>query len=603
MSRRPSVHVFNFEEDDHVLAPFTAQGSPSSMAPLMGYSDGADTTPNTPLNGKSTKLPQKPAARRASNSPMWNKPDVDWSRTRGTSTSFLPFGLFGGGGGANQAQSTYTPITPMDPNQPFSSPYSDEKNHIELDMDEDLVVGEKHVKGRRRQSSNSVMSFFEQFSNTPRHSFKIQRSRRAAERVGFATIVVVLILVFSIRHGKSKVTHLAQQAKVKAVGRPNPLRTNVPLSSFRANLREGRGYVTTFPYGGLTNQLIELFKVVHVAQRLDRTAILTDLSAVHSEGGDRPLAEFFDMKTFAARSNASLVSWNDVKLVDKIGTQPERLSCWGARNEGEEEPLARYNIKTDFWPFPEEFRVVSSIENSITFPNIELLNEKDNTPWLTQFANAAFGSVEKTPAFPDPQVLCLENTFYVPNIRTFDGAPDYKHPIEELSHEGPIWEDVGRHLHFNKHINHLTDELLIALLGSNRKKFIGVHLRQGDFIELGRASSAIDEVAETFKAGVERVQAALRSRKRGPKTDLPVLFATDSTDPAFIKKLAKLGWIYINHVEFATQARFGGWYPGVLDSSILSRASGFVGTRQSTFSYVAARRVESWHGGATLIVG
>lgn len=357
------------------------------------------------------------------------------------------------------------------------------------------------------------------------------------------------------------------------------------------------------------NQLIEMFKVVHVAQRLDRTAILTDLAAVHSEGGDRPLDEFFDLKAFAYYSNASVVSWNDVKLVDTVGTQPEHLSCWGAREQGEDEPLKRYNIKTDFWPYPEEYRVMSSIENSITFPNIELLESNDQTPWLTDFARSTFGTIDKAPAFPDPNLLCLENTFYVPNIRNFDGAPDYKHSIEELSHEGPIWEDVGTHLRFNKHIDHLTDELLIALLGSNRKRFVAVHLRQGDFVDLGRASKAADEVAETFKAGVERVQKALHARTGGSGSgnkkakDLPVLFATDSTDPAFIKKLNQLGWIYINHVEFATSARFGGWYPGVLDSSILSRASGFVGTRQSTFSYVAARRVESWNGGATLIVG
>ncbi|GAA5971420.1 hypothetical protein JCM3765_001426 [Sporobolomyces pararoseus] len=591
MSRRPSVHVFQMEdEDENVLSPFISRPQPPTAQSEHDHS-----------NEKSTKLPQKPAARRASNSPQWNKPTVDWTRTRGTSTSFSFGGLFGGN------QSTYSPITPMDARTGFESPYSDEKSHIELDMDEDLKLGgDSDEKGIRRRTSNAINSFFDQFSNTPRHNFKIQRSRRAAERIGLASIVTALFIFFFVRHGHGKPGGMVEKAKIKALGRTNPLKSNIPLHSYKANLKPGVGYVTTFPYGGLTNQLIEMFKVVHVAQRLDRTAILTDLSAVHSEGGDRPLDEFFDLKSFAYYSNASIVSWNDVKLVDTIGTQQEKLSCWGARENGEDEPLKRYNIKTDFWPYPEEYRVMSSIENSITFPSIELLESKDQTPWLNNYAQNTFGSIEKAPAFPDPNLLCLENTFYVPNIRTFDGAPDYKHSIEELSHEGPIWEDVGQHLRFNKHINHLTDELLIALLGSNRKKFVAVHLRQGDFIDLGRASKAADEVAETFKAGVERVQKALKARKgkKGSKEqDLPVLFATDSTDPVFIKKLNKLGWIYINHVEFATSARFGGWYPGILDSSILSRATGFVGTRQSTFSYVAARRVESWNGGSTLVVG
>ncbi|CEQ42044.1 SPOSA6832_03817, partial [Sporobolomyces salmonicolor] len=197
--------------------------------------------------------------------------------------------------------------------------------------------------------------------------------------------------------------------------------------------------------------------------------------------------------------------------------------------------------------------------------------------------------------------------------------------IEELPLDGPVWANVGRHLQFNSHVNHITDELLTALFGWRRKKFVAVHLRQGDFLTLGRASSAMDEVVETFPAGVKQVQTALQARRKRSK-ELPVLFATDSGDPAFIAKLSKRGWIHINHIEFATTARFGGWSSGVLDSAILSRAEGFLGcdllslscgaremgltvlvcecrTRQSTFSSVAARRVESWNGGVTAIVG
>ncbi|GAA5907252.1 O-fucosyltransferase family protein [Sporobolomyces salmoneus] len=594
MSRRPSVHVFNMEdEDDNVNTPFISRSSPPRPSTTRTTSEFDSSNEKA-----SAKLPQKPAARRTSNAPLWNKPTVDWTRTRGTSSSFSLGGLFGGG-----KSSTYSPMTPMDPTTGYNGS-SDEKSHIELDMDEDLRLGgDPDEKTLRRRTSSAVASFFDQFSNTPQRKFKIQRSRRAAERIGIITIVTTLFIFFLTKHTHTK-GGFVEKAKIKALGRPNPLKSNIPLHSYKANLKPGAGYVTTFPYGGLTNQLIEMLKVVHVAQRLDRTAILTDLAAVHSEGGDRPLDEFFDMKSFAYYSNASVVSWNDVKLVDTIGTQREKLSCWGARDQGETEPLSRYNIETNFWPYPEEYRVQSSIENSITFPNIELLELNDQTPWLTQFAQSTFGSIDSAPPFPDPNLLCLENTFYVPNIQTSEGTPDYTHSIEELSHEGPIWEEVGRHLRFNKHINHLTDELLIALLGSNRKKFIAVHLRQGDFIDLGRTSKTAEEVAERFKAGVEKVQKMVKGRQGKKKAqDLPVLFATDSTDPLFIKKLNKLGWIYINHVEFATSARFGGWYPGVLDSSILSRAVGFVGTRQSTFSYVAARRVESWNGGKTLIVG
>ena len=157
-----------------------------------------------------------------------------------------------------------------------------------------------------------------------------------------------------------------------------------------------------------------------------------------------------------------------------------------------------------------------------------------------------------------------------------------------MSPDDPVWKQVGVHLHFNSHIDHIADELLLALMGTkSRQPFIGVHLRQGDFVDLGRIGK---EVVDAYVAGVKEVQEKLREKAHGTSwrkamggkpgkggKDLPVLFATDSEDPAFVRKLTRLGWIGVNHQEFATVARFGGWYPGLLDSVILSRAKGFVG--------------------------
>lgn len=135
--------------------------------------------------------------------------------------------------------------------------------------------------------------------------------------------------------------------------------------------------------------------------------------------------------------------------------------------------------------------------------------------------------------------------------------------------------------------------------------------------------------------------------RRLTRTPLSVRFV-DSEDAFFLSRIAKLGWVHVNHVDFATAARFGGWYPDMLDAVLLSRAVGFVGfvlrgsfpislylatlplavtpcgtsskltlgvlaplrtgcgsyrTRMSTFSHLAARRVESWNQGITTIVG
>lgn len=169
-----------------------------------------------------------------------------------------------------------------------------------------------------------------------------------------------------------------------------------------------------------------------------------------------------------------MVRWQDVKIPDITGTQSEVLSCWGWRDE---RPLERYNIKTHFWPFPGQLQVPSSIETSITFPGIEVLSSQDNTPWLTETANRFFAGVENAPPFPDQQLMCFENLFYVPSVKFVEGNVDKSYTIEELRPDGPVWSKVGQHLRFNDHVNHVADEFMIALLGSRRKQFIGVHVR------------------------------------------------------------------------------------------------------------------------------
>lgn len=267
-----------------------------------------------------------------------------------------------------------------------------------------------------------------------------------------------------------------------------------------------------------------------------------ELKATHSEGGDVPLSDFFDLKSFAYYANVSMVQWRDVKIPDITGTQSESLSCWGWRDE---RPLERYNIKTSFWPFPGQLQVPSSIETSITFPGIEVLASQDNTPWLRETADRFYGGVDNAPAFPDQQLMCFENLFYVPTVKFVEGQLDTSYTIEELRPDGPVWNRVGAHLRFNDHVNHIVDEFLSALLGSRRRAYIGVHLRQGDFVTMGRASKASQEVADMYAAGAKQVQDALKKRRGGPKADLPVVFATDSDDPAFINKLARMGWIYV----------------------------------------------------------
>ncbi|KAK4046915.1 hypothetical protein OIO90_006397 [Microbotryomycetes sp. JL221] len=532
-------------------------------------------------------LPQKPQTRRQSYSqePIRHQ----WSRQASTST-YVPVGFPGAPAVATEDQ--------------------DDETYYQHNLNGSSTTTEKA----------HPVNYFD-FSKRDRNQsrFDMNRLRKMTRgRRGWARITIVslcgIIVILLLAGGKSTDPNsFVEKTKMRAMARrKNPLKSSIPLHSFRSNLKPGSGYVTSFPYGGLTNQLIELFKLVHLGQRLDRTAILPELKAVHAEGGDVPVSTFFDLQRFNHYSNVSMVEWKDVKIGDMAGTQKETLSCWGWRDQS---PLERYNIKTWYWPPPGQLTVPSSIETSMTFPAIEVLSSKDNSDWLQETAKRYFGSMENAPDVPDKQLLCFENLFYVPSVKFVEGSVDQTYTIEEMSPQDPVWSKVGVHLRFNSHVNHIADELMYALLGPRQSKqpFIAVHIRQGDFVDLGRIGT---NVVEEFKQGVNTMQLRIKERKRldkswknklkstgGKGSNVPVLFATDSDDAQFIKKLTKLGWIYINHTEFATRARFGGWYEGILDSVILSRATGLVGTKMSTFSYVAARRVEAWNGGLSLIVG
>ncbi|KAM0749751.1 hypothetical protein T439DRAFT_326630 [Meredithblackwellia eburnea MCA 4105] len=430
---------------------------------------------------------------------------------------------------------------------------------------------------------------------------KLKWSRTVWERVLLGTLALTLLLTFL--RGKT-VRRWVTKAHMSIRPIPVPLRSTAPIHSFRANLIDGRGYVSSFPYGGLTNQLVEIFKLVHLGQRLDRAAIIPDLRGAHSEGDDVPLGKFFDVPAFSYYSNVSVVDWRNVKLMDSQETEEEQLSCWGWRNE---RPLERLGIQTDFYPPPGQLSVPSSVETSMTFPAIEVLVSQNQKDWLEETAVRYYGSLDNAPPYPDQQLLCFENLYYVPSTHFVEGEVDKTATLEEFSSEDPIWTQVGRHLRFLPSVNRLADELITSLLGSTRRNFIGVHIRQGDAVEVGRATSSVITVYSNAEKVVQdelvlRKRASWLSLGKVSRKKLPVLFVTDSDDQQFLKRLSKMGWIHVNHRHFATVPRFGGWYPTILDAAVLSRGVGFVGTSQSQFSTLAARRVETWNGGVTRIV-
>jgi len=80
---------------------------------------------------------------------------------------------------------------------------------------------------------------------------------------------------------------------------------------------------------------------------------------------------------------------------------------------------------------------------------------------------------------------------------------------------------------------------------------------------------------------------------------LALIQSLDDPDPEFWHEVADLGWKFFDHVGQETEDRYGMWYPVVIDIAVQSIASGFIGTDDSTFSLVSAKRVAEWNNGLT----
>ncbi|SCV68133.1 BQ2448_254 [Microbotryum intermedium] len=652
LGRRPS---YGYSNDPDLAADGVRPApSPSTSASITSLDEL--TTSNTLLNVSRTNPPRPQKG--------------EWSRANSVVSSFWPISS---GQGHAQGQPSRAPKRSVGGSMwveggDEDSPTKRRKSYIELDIDE--TDGTDAPRYRSAPNPFNVLNV---------RSSTLRSNLRAPRRI--LVLLLLPLLVYLVHrtaiHSRSdmsdsSVDAMAQLYRGSWIGettrgaaeiryafgklmgaqggewrgkvppRKNPLKTRIPLKSFRDNLRDDHGYVTSFPYGGTTNQLMEILKLVHLGQLLDRDVILSELMATHEHAANVGYSKFFDLDLFSFLTNVSIMEWQEVKIPLETGTTPEKLSCWGWQDSA---PLKGYNIQTFFWPPPGQLTVPSSIQTSMSFPAMEVLASQSNRQWLDESAQRLYGGWENAPDPPDTKLMCFENLFYgqcvipragafdteaklmvvlmislmtksVPSIHFVEGAVDQSYTIEELSPDDRVWTSVGQHLHYNAHISHIADELLTFLMGRSgaRKPFIGVHLRRGDFVSLGRVA---DDDVRSYTRAVSEVQNELRKKSKwsgvGSRRDLPVIFATDATDDAFLKKLADLGWLRINHQEFATadrgsfvtgvDVRFGGWYPSMLDSLLLSRAVGFVGTKSSTYSYLAARRVETWNDGVTRIAG
>lgn len=99
----------------------------------------------------------------------------------------------------------------------------------------------------------------------------------------------------------------------------------------------------------------------------------------------------------------------------------------------------------------------------------------------------------------------------------------------------------------------------------------------------------------TYARRVEQVRSELRE-SQGVEVER-VLVTSDERDTAWWDEVRELGWVGIDHDKEETEAKYGKWYPVMIDVVAQSLGKGFVGTDRSTVSVVSAKRVADWNNG------
>ncbi|KAG8878508.1 hypothetical protein FRB97_002446 [Tulasnella sp. 331] len=340
-----------------------------------------------------------------------------------------------------------------------------------------------------------------------------------------------------------------------------------PGVSLDGNLKADIRYVTAFLYAGWTNQFISQCHLILLAMMSRRVPILSPFIAHggHLGGNESPIdfGVIFDMPRLSHDLQWPILEWSQLKLsvlTSNVTTRHEELNCWAlTRSESKSEVYGTeiqrpfnfditYTTAPDFAFMPNDWwGSFTGLANLLQPEGHEYaMSHSDKLRSFAPYGDGKPQMVNSTIS-PDQHMACFNHIYFLGGRTNYE----YEHDVNPMC-------EPGRD----------RDYCLAPISAYARR--------------LGQVQHEL--------AG-----------KHGPQSPLSrvgeVIVTSDEADPNWWAQIARLGWKTVDHEREQTVEKFGHWYPSLIDSIILSKGAGCVGTARSTFSNIAEARVKDWNGG------
>ncbi|KAJ7103376.1 hypothetical protein B0H15DRAFT_209997 [Mycena belliarum] len=375
-----------------------------------------------------------------------------------------------------------------------------------------------------------------------------------------------------------------------------------PTLSFRENLLSDSKYITSWVSAGWTNDVMTYMNLIYLGLITERIPIIPEFIPSHIGGHVPPIpfGEVFDVPRLRNALGVSVLEWRDVKQHNSTVLEP--LGCWNTWEavQGREKFPRRsrsindLNLDISFTRAPDWIKIIPNFEHdqhaffwalaALSYPTTREANLV--TPLPSPKQNVSLP--------PDEHLLCYDYLYYVSAHQPYELEYDYS----------PVWRFVGKHMHWTPTLERLATDYVRQAIGMTENTpvppFISVHIRHYDF-EVWCGSVPVQECFAPLPVIARRVREIQEEvSQRSGLWVKHVVVTSDERNITWWHEVAKLGWFTPDHTE--TKAKYGDWYPVLIDAVIQSQGVGFVGTDRSTMSIIAAKRVESWQHGPSIEV-